>query len=115
MQNFRLSLHLKKRIESCFYKIVRLLCRDFRNQISRKELIKRSGLLSLRSMFVVRDMKLLHKFCTTLFPDPITERLMSQCHVLAGWEFFCDYIIRRIGRFSFINRAKYISVLIPFE
>ena len=53
-----------------------------------------------------------------LIPDPIVERLMSQCHILARREkrfYFYDYSYKKIGRSSFINRSKYIVELIPFE
>ena len=113
-----LSSSLKKRLESCFFKVIRLLCRDFKGKIGRQELIEKSGIPSIRSVFIVRDMKLLHKFCTNLIPDPIVERLMSQCHILTRREkrlYFYDYSYKKIGRSSFINRSKYIVELIPFE
>ena len=55
---------------------------------------------------------LVNMISPSLFSDPITECLMSQCHVLSGRKnrlFFYDYSIKRIGRSSFINRAKYIA------
>ena len=99
-------------------KVVRLLCRDFKGLINRQELIDKSGMLSLRSIFLARDAKLLHKLCTKLFPDPLVERLMSQCHILSRREnrlYFYDYSHKKIGRSSFTNRSKYIAELIPFE
>jgi hypothetical protein len=112
-----LTCSLKKRLESCYFKIIRLLCRDFKGKKSREDLLKESGFLSLRSIFVARDTKLLHKFCTELKPEPIIERLMSQCFFQSRQEnrlFFYDYSNKKIGRASFINRAKYIAELIPF-
>jgi hypothetical protein len=75
-------------------------------------------MMSLRSLFVVRDTKLLHKLCTEMRPEPLIERLLSQSFVQSRREnrlFFYDYSTMKIGHASFINRAKYISELLPFE
>jgi hypothetical protein len=91
----------------------RLLCRDFKGRKGRDQLLLDSG-----STFVIRDAKLLHTFCSTLTPEPIIERLLSQCHFIArrgNRLFFHDYSTKKISRNSFINRSKYISELIPFE
>jgi hypothetical protein len=113
-----LSSTQRRRIDSCFFKMIRLLCRDFRGKISRAKLISDSGMRSLRSTFIERDAKLLHKICTELKPEPLVERLLSQCYIQARREnrlFFYDYSYKKVGRTSFINRAKYIAELIPFE
>ncbi len=49
-------------------------------KMSREKLLVDTGMRSLRSLFVIRDVKLLHKFCTSLKPEPIIERLLSQCY-----------------------------------
>jgi len=113
-----MSSNNKKRLESCFFKVIRLLCRDFKGRKGRDQLLLDSGVTSLRSTFVIRDAKLLHTFCSTLTPEPIIECLLSQCHFIArrgNRLFFHDYSTKKIGRNSFINRSKYISELIPFE
>ncbi len=56
--------------------------------------------------------------CTTLKPDPIIERLISQCYFTSRQGnrlLFFDSAFRKIGRHSFIDQAKLISELIPFE
>ena len=113
-----LSSCLKKKLESCYFKILRLLCRDNKGKMHRNDLIAASGLKSLRSLLVARDARLLHTLCTTLHPEPLVERLLSQCFYHSRNEnklFFYDYSLRKVGRASFINRAKYIAELIPFE
>ena len=108
----------KKRLDSTYFKILRLLCRDFRGKVSRDTLLRKSGMMSLRSLFIARDIKLLHKLCTELRPEPLIERLMSQSYVQSRRDhrlYFYDYSARKVGRASFINRAKYTSELIPFE
>jgi hypothetical protein len=81
-------------------------------------LLTKSGMMSLRSIFVLRDTKLLHKLCTEMHTEPLIERLLSQSFVQSRCDnrlFFYDYSFKKIGHTSFINRAKFISELIPFE
>jgi hypothetical protein len=77
-----LSSRLRNRLDSSKDKILRLLCRDYKARVSRPKLLDKSGMLSLRSMFVCRDAKLLHTLCYNLMPEPLAERLLSQCHFL---------------------------------
>jgi hypothetical protein len=113
-----LSSRLRNRLDSSYYKVLRLLCRDYKARISRTTLLDKSGMFSLRSMFVCRDAKLLHTLCYNLRPEPLAERLLSQCHFLTrlgNRPHFFNYSARKVSRNSFINRAKYISELIPFD
>ena len=77
-----LSCKLRNRLESCYFKMLRLLCRDYKGRESRSTLLAKSGMVSLRSIFISRDARLLHTFCYNLRPEPIAERLLSQCHFL---------------------------------
>ncbi len=75
-------------------------------------------MISLRAIFFRRDALLLHCICTTLKPDSTVNRLISHGYFtsLQGNRLlFFDYASRKIGRHSFINRARYISELKPFE
>ncbi len=45
-------------------------------------LLEKTAVTSLGPIFVCKDVKLLHTFCFNLRPEPITERLLSQCHFL---------------------------------
>jgi hypothetical protein len=113
-----ISLKLKSRLDSCYFKVLRLLCWDFKGKKSRSALLAQSNMISLRAMFYQRDALLIHKLCTTLITDPIVGQLISQCYFtsrLGNRLLFFDYSSKRIGRQSFINRAKLISELIPFE
>ena len=113
-----LTNRLKNRLDSSFFKILRLLCRDFEARKSRLLLLEKSSMQSLRTIFFCRDAKLLHTLCHDLRPEPLAERLLSQCHFLTrlgNRPHFFDYSAKKIGRNSFINRAKYISEMIPFE
>jgi hypothetical protein len=93
------SSNLKRRLQSSYFKMKRLLWRDFKGKISREKLISISGLKSLRFIFVVRDAKLLHKICITLKPEPLVERLVSQCYIQSRCEnklFFMTTVTRRL-------------------
>ena len=76
--------NIKKRIESCYFKVIRLLCWDFKARKGRDQLLIDSGVISLRSTFIIRDAKLLHTSCTTMTSEPIFKHLLSQCHFIAA-------------------------------
>ncbi len=108
----------KLKLKYCYFTIKRLLRRDFRGKMSREKLFVDSGMRSLRSLFVKRDVKLLLRFCTSLKPEPIIERPLSQCYTQSRPDnklYYYYYSTRKSSRASFINRAKYIAELIPFE
>ncbi len=46
-----ISLKLRRRLDSCYYKVLRLLCRDFKGKKSRSVLLEQSKMSSLRAMF----------------------------------------------------------------
>jgi hypothetical protein len=99
-----LSSNLKKQLENCYFKILRLLCRYFRSKIHWEKLLVDSR---MRSLFVIRDVKLLHRFCTSLKPEPIIDRLLSQSYTQSRQDnklYFYDYSTRKSWRASFINR-----------
>ncbi len=51
-------------------------------------------------------------------PEPFVGRLMAQAHKPNSQKnrlYFFDYSNKKVCRQSFINRAKYIAKLTPFE
>jgi hypothetical protein len=113
-----IPVKLKTRLNSCYFKALRLLCRDFRGQLSRSTVLRMTDMVSLKAIFLKRDALLLHSICTTLKPDPIVHRLISHCYFTSRQGnrlLFFYYASRKIGRHSFINRARYISELILSE
>ena len=77
-----------------------------------------AGLRSLTSLFAVADCSLLYKLCVGMGVEPLCERLMAQCHTSnrnPNKLFFFDYSRLWVGRSSFVNRAKLIAELIPFD
>ncbi len=73
-----LNSRLRSRLESSYFKILRLLCRDYKARVSRPILLEKSGMFSLRSIFICRDVKLLHTLCYNLSPEPLAERLQAE-------------------------------------
>ncbi len=87
-------------------------------KMSQEKLLVDSRMRSYRSLFVLTDVKLLHRLWTSLNPEPIIERPLSQCYTQSRQDsklYFYDCSTRKSIRASFINRAKYIAELKPFE
>jgi len=107
-----------RRLNTLLFKIIRLHCRDFSRILSNAELCLSTGLRSFNSIKLLRDTTLLHGLCTNTSNTPLTLRLIEQS--ISSSRFpkkltFYDNSIRRPGRQSFINRAKHIAELIPFD
>ncbi len=97
---------------------IRLILRDPKFKGSNRELYIRAGVRSLSSACTIANCTMLFKLCTNPRVDPLCVRLMSQCHVSDRFPDslrFFDYSQTRVGRTSFINRAKHISELITFK
>jgi len=108
----------KNRIDSCFFRMLRLLNYDFKGRESRQNLVENSNMRSPRSLFIIRDMQLLHKLCTKLATEPLISKLISRAHYnerRPNRLLFFDHSQRKIGRNNFINRARYVAELIPCE
>ncbi len=81
----------------------------FKGKVSRDTLLCKSGMMSLRSLFLARYIKLLHKLSTELRSEPLNERLMSQSYVQSTCDhrlYFYDYSARKVGRASFIKELN---------
>ena len=77
-----------------------------------------SGLRSLTSLCTIADCSMLYRLCTGLNVEPLCERLMSQCHTnerSANRLYFFDYSHRKIGKNSFVNRARFIAEPLIFD
>ena len=93
-------------------------CKKYDNKVSKRTLHESSGLHSLTSLCTIADCTMLYNLCTGLSVEPLCERLMSQCHTsdrFPNRTNFFDYSRTRVGRGSFVNRAKYISELFTFD
>jgi len=107
-----------KKLDTLILKNLRLHCFDFERKLTNFDLCKITGCRSFKSLRIVSDTCLLHQVCTETLSTPLTLRLMEQSYTrerVPNRIFFFDYSDRRLGKSSFVNRAKLISELIPFE
>jgi len=106
-----------RRLDSVIYRALRQHCFDFNRTLSNQELCQRTGIRSFKSLRVLADTHMLHNLCTLQHNTVLLTRLLTQSYTLQRFpnrvQFF-DFSSRRIGKSPFINRAKFISELIPF-
>jgi hypothetical protein len=62
-----IPLKLRNRLDSCYFKVLRLLCWDFKGKKSRSDLLQQSNLPSLRAMLFQRDALCFTNFARTLY------------------------------------------------
>lgn len=113
-----ISIQDVRRFNTLVVKTIRLNCWDFSRIFSNKELCEISNLRSFTSVQILNDALMLHFLCTNPSNTVLTRQQMQ--HAISFYRFpdkiiFIDDSRRRIGRSSFINWAKWISKLIPFE
>jgi len=107
-----------RRLNTLLFKIIRLHCRDFSRILSNAELCQSTNLRSFNSIKLLRDTTMLHGLCSNPSNTPLTLRLIEQSISSSRFPkklIFYDNSLRRPGRQSFINRAKRIAELIPFD
>jgi len=107
-----------RRLNAIVFKTIRLNCRDFSHIFRNKDLCDMSELRSFNSARTVNDALMLHYLCTNPTNSILTTRLIQQCISFSRFPSriaFIDYSNRRIGRTSFVNRAKKICDSIPFD
>jgi len=99
------------------FKVTRLHCRDYRRIKTNRELCEKSGLRTFNSMRLLGDAIMLHRLCRNPQNTDLTVRLKQQSFFMNRIPekiFFFDNSTKRIGRHSFINRAKMIAETNPF-
>jgi len=108
----------KRRLNSLLFRVIRMHCRDFSRILSNKELCQRSKIQSLTSIRIQSDALMLFKLTTQPTNLDLTLRLVQQCTFSCRYPekiSFFDYSSKKIGKMSFVNRAKMICELIPFQ
>ncbi len=116
--NNLITLKEKTKLGVNLNRVLRLLCRDFAGALSNSDLIKRSSVPLIASLCSVADCTMLHKLCTELSVEPLGVRLLSQCSTSQRFPKklrFYDYSCTKLGKNSFVNRAKQICEKIPFD
>ncbi len=108
----------RQRLSVNLNRVARMNCKRYDKNVSNRTLYESSGLRSLTSLCTIADCTMLYNLCTGLSVEPLCERLMSQCHTsdrFPNRTNFFDYSLTRVGKGSFVNRAKYISELFTFD
>ena len=110
------SSRLSQRVRSCYFKFIKLYCKDFRNKLNRKELLERSELRSLDSFFKVQACKLVHSVCLNLVPEQLALSVLSRGYYSTRFPnrtAFFRRNTRRVGLITQIDSicCKTISIL----
>ncbi len=106
------SSRLSRRVTSCYFKFIKLYCKDFRNKLNRKELLERSELRSLDSIFKVQACKLVHSVCLNLVPEQLALSVLSRGYYSTRFPnrmAFFRRNTRRVGLNSFTNRLHLLQ------
>ncbi len=116
--NKSISAKDRSRLSVSLNRLAKMNCKKYEKRISNRTLYEAAGLRSLTSLCTIADCTMLYKLCTGLSEEPLCERLMSQCYTKDRFpnrmKFF-DYSQTRIGKNSFVNRARFVSELIIFD
>jgi len=107
-----LSVKGLRRVNTLLFKTIKLHCRDFSRLLSNSELCSTINLRSFNSVRIIRDTTLLHDLSTNLTNTRLTQSFCSS-RFPDRLSFF-DNSQWRVGKGTFINRAKWIADLIPF-
>ncbi len=99
-------------------RVARMVLKVNKKKLSNRELYVGSGLRSFSSVCIMAECGTLYGLCTELQLEPLSERLLSQSYVSERFgntlKFF-DYSRIRVGKNSFVNRAKNIAELMNFD
>jgi len=112
-----LSLSDTKRLNSGLFRLVRLHCWDFSNQLSFRELCDLAKIRSFTLLRIMANAKLLFQLVTHPLNTELTLRLIQQSTFsfrFPGKIIFLDFDIKKHGCSSFINRYKRMSETITF-
>ena len=116
--NKSISSKERLRLSVCLNRVARMNCGIYKKKVSNRFLYESSGMRSLTSLCTIADCTMLHKLSTVLDVEPLCERLMSQCYISNRFPnkvSFFDYSQTRIGKGSFVHRAKRIAELLTFD
>jgi len=95
----------------------KLHCFDHKRTKTNSELCTQTGLRDFNSMRILCDTTMLHRLSHRPENSTLSTRLIQQSFLIdriPGRIHFYDASLKKIGRTSFVNRAKSISELIPF-
>jgi len=104
-----LNFKQREKIKSIYYKILRVLVRDFSFRLNRTGLLKKTNLEDIGVIYTKRSSVFLFKIIQTLEPTNLACFLLSKCYEnersLGKLSFF-DTSQNRIGKKAFSNSAR---------
>ena len=112
------SYGLSRRVTSCYFKFMKLYCKDFRNKLSRRDLLERSELRSLDSIFKIQACKLIHSVCFYLVPEQLALSVLSKGYYSVRFPnrvTFYRRNSRKVGVNSFTNRLHLLENHLNFN
>jgi len=107
----RLNYHLRLKIRSAYYHIIRVLIRDFRFKLNRKGLLKTSGMEDLDTILEKRTSCFIFKILNCLEPTNLTAIFISKSYSndrIADKLTFFDTSHTRVGRACLSNNLHKI-------
>jgi len=112
------SANLIKRLSRQLNKVVRMHTFTFDRSISNAELYRKANIRTFDSLRTMQDAIFLYKLVCLPTCSSLTERLFSQITFsirFPGRPIFLDLSRKRVGKNTFINRAKSIAETIRFD
>ena len=103
-----------QRMWSLYYKFLRLLCKDFLKLFNNRELLIKSEMRSLDSLFTSQCCKTLHNVCYNLVPDQLAMSIFSRGYYNDRYPnrlFFPRCNSKVVGMNSFTNRLRSLEAL----
>jgi len=97
-----------RRLDSLFYKVIQLNCRDFSRILSNREICNNKQIRSFNSARIVTDTLMLHTLCTN--PTNMLQTIRPMQHSVSFSRYpnklaFHDLSRKCVGRNSFANGA----------
>jgi len=93
----RLTYHLRTRLRSAFYKVLRNVLKDFEFKLNRSALLRMTGQESPDVTLTKRSSLFLFKIITTISPTELATTILSKCY----------YNERNPGRLSFSDTSRF--------
>jgi len=98
-----------KAVKSIYFKILRVLARDFNFTLNRQRLLKRTGLEDIRIIYTKRSSMFLFKIIQSLEPTNLACFLLSKSYEndrSLGKISFFETSLNKVGKKSFSNSAR---------
>ena len=109
--------NLANKLNTCLYKAMRLICKDFSFKLHRSELIRLTQVRNFPSFRIIHECTMLQSLIMHKNAGYLTDRLEAQSYRnsrFKGRMTFKGFALKRPGTVSFVHQAKRIAEMIPF-